>query len=82
MSSVIRCIFMYAHEVSNKYWNTVKPERIPKQWVFRNMAHFKHDTMLEERAYSTEESFFIISFYLQSVPVHSANCVKDVYSGM
>jgi hypothetical protein len=28
--------------------------------------------------------FFIIPFYLQSVLVlvHSANCVKDVYSGM
>jgi hypothetical protein len=26
--------------------------------------------------------FFVIQFYLQSVPVHSANCVKDVYSGM
>jgi hypothetical protein len=24
----------------------------------------------------------VIPFYLQSVPVHSANCVKDVYSGM
>jgi hypothetical protein len=26
--------------------------------------------------------FFLIPFYLQSVLVHSANCVKDVYSGM
>jgi hypothetical protein len=27
-------------------------------------------------------TFFVIPFYSQSVPVHSANCVKDVYSGM
>jgi hypothetical protein len=26
--------------------------------------------------------FFVIPFNLQSVPVHSANCVKHVYSGM
>jgi hypothetical protein len=26
--------------------------------------------------------FFVNPFYLQSVLVHSANCVKDVYSGM
>jgi hypothetical protein len=26
--------------------------------------------------------FFVITFYLQSVPIHSANCVKDVYIGM
>jgi hypothetical protein len=26
--------------------------------------------------------FFVIPFYLQSVLVHSENCVKDVYSGM
>jgi hypothetical protein len=25
---------------------------------------------------------FVTAFYLQSVLVHSANCVKDVYSGM
>jgi hypothetical protein len=25
---------------------------------------------------------FVTPFYLQSVPVHSANYVKDVYSGM
>jgi hypothetical protein len=25
---------------------------------------------------------FLFPFYLQFVPVHSANCVKDVYSGM
>jgi hypothetical protein len=29
-----------------------------------------------------KELFFEIPFYLQSVLVHSANCVKDVYSGM
>jgi hypothetical protein len=26
--------------------------------------------------------FFVIPFYLQSVLVHSENCVKDIYSGM
>jgi hypothetical protein len=26
--------------------------------------------------------FFVIPFYLQYAPVHSANCVNNVYNGM
>jgi hypothetical protein len=42
------------------------------------IGHYETER-LEGRA---QLSFFVIPFYLQSVLVHSANCVKDVYSGM
>jgi hypothetical protein len=36
----------------------------------------------EGREFETRFFSFVIPFYLQSVPVHSANCVKNVYSGI
>jgi hypothetical protein len=58
-------------------------------YFYRNVKifgtiHFVSDTVIIKAGieYQLSGFFFVLPFYLQAVLVHSANCVKNVYSGM
>jgi hypothetical protein len=61
----------------------------PTMWWLQNMHCVRWKRQQENRICFNRGlttglmwDVFVIQFYLQSVPVHSANCVKIVYSGM
>jgi hypothetical protein len=57
------------------YMNSVPMPYIPS---FKQIGPVIQNLILGVRDSETYRIFFVISFYLQSVPVHSANCVKSV----
>jgi hypothetical protein len=62
------------------------PANILTRWQLSHLTHLhrkqKTPHCLTMANSSSVVAFFVIPFYLQSVLIHLANCVKNVYNGM
>jgi hypothetical protein len=68
------------HPGSIKCWEVPSGYTIGSAYLHRLSG--KEKTPEQSLATHRKLLFFVLPFCLQSVLVHSANCVKDVYSGM
>jgi hypothetical protein len=66
-----------------RVWIMCEPRRLTNQWVSKDCFRDSFAKETNERRDNTEVEkkerrhlFFLIPFYLQSVLVHSTNCVK------